>query len=228
VYTVIRWKSGTKTRWQLITLIGGAVWVTASILVSEDIFGFVAFAFPGVAAAGLIYTVLSGPFQKSRLILLSVVAAWVSVALFVGFHDCCISPAEALHHYNPLDPEHYHALKTAAAVKFEIFQIAAPGMLLGLIGLWWFKRSEAERFRRIEWEVDHSAASQPFPAVSLEMRGSLANPVWNFCFTCHCGAEVMDELPEASETFTVSCPLGCYEYYLVRKGKKLQIVACRI
>ena len=92
----------------------------------------------------------SGPTRKSRLLLLSAVAAWVSVALFIGFHDCCISPAQAHIHFVPLDPqEHYHALKTAAAVKFEIIQIAAPGILLGLIGWWWLKKSGEERFRRI-------------------------------------------------------------------------------
>ncbi len=227
MYSVIRWKPGAQARWQLFTLAAGVLWLSGSVLAAEDLFGFATFAFPGVVASGLTYTVLSRPFQKRQLMLVGAVAAWISIALFVGWYDCCATPSEVGHHYIPLGGGTYHNLKTPSEVSFEIFQIAVPGIALGLLGWWWLKRFQTDRFRRIEWEVKHSAAHQPFPEVTLEKCESLAAPIWNYCFCCHCGAEVTDEMPERLASFTAGCPMGCYEFDLVRKGNKLQIVACR-
>jgi hypothetical protein len=140
-----------RTQQQLLTLVLGTVWIIASGFLSDDLFQFATFAFPGVAAAGLVYAALSGQFRRSRLIVLAAVAGWVAMALFIGFHDCCVTPAEALRHYRPLDPgEHFHQLRTPSAVELEMFRLSIPGILLGMVALWWMRRKDAEKSRTLE------------------------------------------------------------------------------
>lgn len=140
-----------RTQQQLLTLVLGTVWIIASGFLSDDLFQFATFAFPGVAAAGLVYAALSGQFRRSRLIVLAAVAGWVAMALFIGFHDCCVTPAEALRHYRPLDPgEHSHQLRTPSAVELEMFRLSIPGILLGMVALWWMRRKDAEKSRTLE------------------------------------------------------------------------------
>ena len=135
-----------RTQKQLLTLILGTVWIIASGFLSDDLFHFAIFTFPGIAAAALVYAGLSGRFRRSRLIIAAAVAGWVAIVLFTGLHDCCISPAEASRYARlgyPRGLDHdSHQLKTLTAVQFEMFQLSVPGILVGLIALWWLKRNE--------------------------------------------------------------------------------------
>ncbi|MGO8776050.1 MAG: hypothetical protein ACLQHT_17400 [Terracidiphilus sp.] len=219
----------TKTARQLSALTLGAAWVIASILFSEDLFAFATFAFPGVATAALAYAWFSRRFRRSQLMILAVMAAWISMALFIGLNNCCITPAQARasRYSRPLLPEeHYRVRKTASDVRFEILQVSMPGVLLGFVGLWWVKRKDKEKSERLEWEIEHSPVSQPFPKVSTENFGSVAAPSFQYSFYCYCGMEIIDELPTSAQ-ITVVCSNDCREYDLARKGKKLFIVACR-
>lgn len=221
----------TKTARQLLTLTLGAGWVIGSILLSEDLFAFATFAFPGVAAAGLAYAWFSRRCRSSQLLILAAMAAWISMALFIGLSDCCITPtqARASRYSRPLLPEeHYRARKTASDVRFEILQLLVPGVLIGFVGLWWVKRKEKEKSERLEWEINHSLDSQPFPIVSLADVGTASAPEKHYSFYCYCGMEVIsDDFGSSVRSESVACPACARLYDLVRDGRKLVINGCR-
>jgi hypothetical protein len=227
-----------KTKRQLVSLIAGAAWVSGVALFSDDGFQFVAFAFPGVAAAFLCYATFSHRFRSLTLGITAAMVAWVSIALFVGKGDCCATEQQYryLQHYpsnlagdfirlHGFDGE--VQVKPPAAVVLEILQLSIPGILLGLIGMWWVGRKSREKSERLEWEIEHSPESQPFPELSVANFGTRMKPSPQFSFYCYCGMEVLDELPKSVRTFAVACPSCGYEYDLSHEGRSWVITACR-
>jgi hypothetical protein len=228
-----------KTRNQVITLGVGAAWVSGAALLSDDVFQFVAFAFPGAAAASLAYSTFSRHFRSAILAIITAMTAWVSIALFVGKSNCCAT--EEQYRYQPHHPANlagdyirlnrldggYLELKTPTNVTLEVLQLAIPGVLVGLIGIWWVRRKGSENSGRLEWEIDHSPESQPFPELSVTNFGTRTKPLPQYSFYCYGGMEVIDELPTGVHTVAVACPSCGYEYDLSHEGRRWAIIACR-
>jgi hypothetical protein len=227
-----------KTKKQLVTLILGAAWVSGAALFTDDGLQFFAFAFPGIAGASLFYAEFSRRFRRPQLIIVAAMAAWVSIALFVGKGDCCatVQQYRYLQHYPSNlagDFVRLHGfdgevqVKPPAAVMLEILQLSIPGVLLGLIGIWWVGRKTKEKSERLEWEINHSPVGQPFPEVSVENFGSKIKPSHQYSFYCYCGMEVIDELPGGVRTFAVACSSCGHEYDISQNGRRWTITACR-
>ena len=229
-----------KTRRQLITLAVGAAWVSGAALLSDDGLQFIAFAFPGTVATLLSYAAISHHFRPAILGVVAAMAAWVSVALFVGKSDCCTTEQQyrLLPHYpanlagdfvrlNALDGG-YRELKTPRNVALEIVQLAVPGVLFGLVGMWWAHRRYKEKRERLDWEIEHSPVSQPFPIVSLADFGTASAPEKHFSFYCYCGMEVIgDDFGSSVRSESVACPACARLYDLARDGRRLVIDGCR-
>jgi hypothetical protein len=228
-----------KTRKQFVALALGATWVSGTALLSGDGLQFVAFALPGIAAAILSYAALSRRFRLATLAIAAAMAAWVSMAILIGNSDCCAAEEQYRHlphrsailagdyvRLNALDGG-YLELKTPADVRLEILQLAIPGVLFGLVGIWWIRRKAKEKSERLDWEIDHSPESQPFPELSVANFGRPANTSLQYSFYCYCGMEVIDELPKDVRKFAVACPSCGYEYDLSHQARTWQITACR-
>lgn len=217
-----------KTKRQLIILTLAVAWISGAAFLADNGLQFLAFALPGTAAASLFYAGFSRRFRRLPLIIMAAMAVWTSMAFFIGSRDCCVSEREfhENRHRMSLDGT-YSELKTSAAVGFEIFQLCIPGLLLGFVGLWYVKRRRKEESERLEWEIEHSPESQPFPKISVEDFGSLAAPAPQYSFYCYCGMEVLDELPRSVRIFAAACPSCGYEYDVSQNGRRWTITACR-